>query len=66
MLSLKSTSDPVLGRFMGDMAMVSRMHMSPDSLKKLPERKRALYLWYLYCEDRKAKQKETEADIRRR
>jgi hypothetical protein len=66
MFDTKNIKDQKVARFLGDMALISRMNMSPDSVKLLPEKKRAEYLWYMYCEDRKAEQKRVEVELRRR
>jgi len=51
-------------RIVSDIALMSRLHFSYSDLKKLSEKKRNTFLWYLSCEDRKIKQREIEAQMR--
>lgn len=66
MFGNKNSSDSRIVRFVGDMALVSRLGLSLKEVKSLKEKERAKYLWYFYCEDRKNEQKRLELEMRSR
>ena len=66
MFETQFPEDARFSRLIGDIALMTRMHLSHGEMKSLPERKRNAFLWYLTCEDRKMKQKVVEAELRGR
>lgn len=58
--------DVRVARMMGDIALMSRLHLSLKDVKSLSEKKREAFLWYLKCEDRKIEMKRKEAELRSR